>query len=95
MLQINPQNLSVLISGVISESTHLNLWALLIVWWIRRSHHFKVEHAKRLHMGPMLELWGPLLFGIHQTLSRAPLPLELNGSWQDVAYTPAIWQNMR
>ena len=80
MLQINPQNLSVLISGVISESTHLNLWALLIVWWIRRSHHFKVEHAKRLHMGPMLELWGPLLFGIHQTLSRAPLPLELNGS---------------
>ena len=30
----------------------------------------------------------------HPVLSKLLL-MELNGSWQDVAYTPAIWQNMR
>ena len=36
--------------------------ALLSVWWIRHSLLFKVGHAKHLHMGPILELWGAATF---------------------------------
>ena len=45
--------------------------ALIIVWWIWHQHYPKVGHVKAITWGLMIDRRSLLLFGIHQTLSRA------------------------